>query len=247
MIGIYMYENKINGKKYIGQSININRRRREHLSNPSPSSKFDNYLAALGEEKFNFSVLEECTSDLLDEREQYWIKYYNSIEQGYNLSAGGQSKRGAENIWARLTETEVLEIIKLLEEHILNNKQIALLFNVSNGTIDGINRCLTWTHLHSYKKNIRQENLNLLPFKHSSHSGENNPTSKISEATALSIIQALSSENFKSLAQTSRDFQVSVDIVSDINRCKTWKYLHSFNKNIRDEARANRQKGADII
>lgn len=54
MIGIYMYENKTNGKKYIGQSININRRRREHLSNPSPSSKFDNYLAALGEEKFKY-------------------------------------------------------------------------------------------------------------------------------------------------------------------------------------------------
>ena len=112
MIGIYMYENKVNGKKYIGQSININRRRREHLKNPSPSSKFDNYLVALGEENFNFSVLEECTTDLLDEREQYWIKYYNSIEQGYNLSAGGQSKRGAENVWARLTDTEVLEIIK---------------------------------------------------------------------------------------------------------------------------------------
>ena len=247
MIGIYMYENKTNGKKYIGQSVNINRRRREHLINPSSSSKFDNYLAALGEKEFNFSILEECSSDLLDEREQYWIKFYNTIEQGYNLSPGGQTKRGAKNVWARLTEPEVLEIIKLLEEHTLNNKQIASLFGVSQGTIDGINRCLSWTHLHSYKNNIRQENLNLLPFKHSSVSGENNPTSKISESIALSIIEALSSENFKSLAQISRDFQVSVNIITDINRCRTWKYLHSFKENIRDEAKANRLKGADII
>ena len=34
MVGIYKYKNKQNGKIYIGQSVNINRRRREHLQNP---------------------------------------------------------------------------------------------------------------------------------------------------------------------------------------------------------------------
>ena len=50
MIGIYMYENKIDHKKYIGQSVNIAKRRWEHLHSPSVSSKFDNYLRKVGED-----------------------------------------------------------------------------------------------------------------------------------------------------------------------------------------------------
>lgn len=49
MIGIYMYENKRNHKKYVGQSTNIERRKREHLCWPSPHSRFDMELKAIGE------------------------------------------------------------------------------------------------------------------------------------------------------------------------------------------------------
>ena len=89
MVGIYMYENKLNHKKYIGQSVNIERRKKEHLNYPSPYSKFDNHLSKLGEDNFIFSILEECEIRELDEKEKYWIKYYNSIQEGYNLICGG--------------------------------------------------------------------------------------------------------------------------------------------------------------
>lgn len=141
----------------------------------------------------------------------------------------------------------MLNIIKLLEAHKLNNRQIAEIYGVSNNTIDNINRCKNWTHLHKYKTNIRQENLNKLNIKHSSSAGENCPTAKITEEQAIKIINALSSSEFKSLAQTSRDLNTTIDIITDINRCRTWKYLHNYTKNIRDEAREKRLKGADII
>lgn len=89
MIGIYMYDNKITHKKYIGQSTNIERRHYEHIHWPSPYSKIDTELKKLGEQSFNFSVLEECTLEELDEKEKYWIKFYNSRENGYNLTIGG--------------------------------------------------------------------------------------------------------------------------------------------------------------
>lgn len=89
MIGIYMYENKLNHKKYIGQSTNIERRKWEHLKWPSRYSRFDNELQVIGEKGFDFSILEECSVDQLDEREKYWIKYYNSQQEGYNLTGGG--------------------------------------------------------------------------------------------------------------------------------------------------------------
>ena len=42
---------------------------------------------------FNFIILEECSSNLLDEKEKYWIEFYDTTnpEKGYNLTTGGQS------------------------------------------------------------------------------------------------------------------------------------------------------------
>lgn len=241
MIGIYMYENKINHKKYIGQSLNIERRRKEHLKQPSLYSKFDQYLKKLGEEAFNFTILEECTVEELDDKEKYWIEYYNTIEEGYNLVLGGQTYKGESNPYSKLTEKEVKEIIKLLEEMELTNKQIAQKYNVHMNSIDNINRCQNWTHLHEYKNNIRQENFNKLNCTHSIRAGEGSPCSKISEKDALNIINLLKNDK-RSLAQLSRDLNISLNIIYDINRCKTWKYLHNFQKNIRSEY----LKGVDI-
>ena len=234
MIGIYMYENKISHKKYIGQSTNIERRKREHLCWPSPYSRFDMELKALGEESFIFSILEECTVDKLDDREKYWIGYYNSIIEGYNLTPGGQSYRGEENPSAKLTDDEVRQIIILLEEHRLNNGEIAEKFEVCRNTIDFINRCKTWCHLHNYKTNIRNENIAVSDHPHSAFGGENNSTAIITEEKALEIIRLLESDSH-SLAQLSRDENISLNILYDINRCKTWKFLHSYQKNIRKE------------
>ena len=240
MIGIYMYENKRSGKKYIGQSTNIDRRKREHLCWPSPYSKFDMELRAIGEEAFNFYVIEECSAEQLDEREKYWISFYNSIQEGYNLTPGGQSYRGEENPSARLKEDEVRQIIIMLEEHKLNNGEIAERFLVCRNTIDFINRCKTWCHLHNYKNNIRQESLNKEISPHSTLGGENNPTAKITEEKAKHLIYLLECDS-RSLAQISRDEKVSLNTLYDMNRCKTWKYLHAYKNNIRKEYKEKRE------
>lgn len=234
MIGIYMYTNKKNNKKYIGQSTNIERRRREHLCWPSPYSRFDMEMKTIGEEQFVFTVLEECSVEQLDEREKYWISFYDTIENGYNLTPGGQSYRGEENPGARLNEDEVRQIIILLEEHKLDNKEIAERFSVCRNTIDFINRCKTWCHLHNYKNNIRKENLEKSSNPHSTLGGENNPTAKMTEEQVKNIIKLLESDK-RALAQIARDEGVSLNILYDINRCKTWKYLHNYKNNIRNE------------
>lgn len=40
-------------------------------------------------DNFNIIELEECENGLLDEREIYWISYYNSYNNGYNMTTGG--------------------------------------------------------------------------------------------------------------------------------------------------------------
>ena len=65
MIGIYMFEHKITHQKYIGQSINIIKRKWEHLTYPSPYSKIDDALMK-EPNNFEFSIIEECPSNQLD-------------------------------------------------------------------------------------------------------------------------------------------------------------------------------------
>ena len=88
MIGIYMYTDKDNGKRYIGQSTNINKRKTSHRN--SDRTPFDRILSLKGEDKFDFVILEECEASQLNEREIYWINYYNSYEEGYNETRGGE-------------------------------------------------------------------------------------------------------------------------------------------------------------
>lgn len=92
--GIYKITNNINGKCYIGQSIDIQRRWYEH-KNPYmwETHRYKIlYLAfaKYGVENFTFQIIENCERNKLDEREIYWIEQFNSYKKGYNMTKGGQ-------------------------------------------------------------------------------------------------------------------------------------------------------------
>lgn len=234
MIGIYKYTNKSNGKIYIGRSINITRRKWEHLHSLSPHSYFDQTLKLFGEENFDFEVIEECNIQDLQEREKYWIKYFKSCvldkeNNGYNLTYGGEEYKNENNPWAKLSEKEVNEIIEKLKNTTISIQKLAKEYNVHYNTISDINRCKTWTWLHSYKTNIRKE------CQGSLLRGELG-TNKITKEEAKYIIFLLE-EDKRSLAQISRDENINLNIIYDINRCKTWRHLHNYQKNIRNEVK----------
>lgn len=88
--GIYYIE--INNKKYIGQSICIedrwNRHESELKNGIHHSSKLQNAYNIYGADAVTYGILELC--DNLDEREKYWINYYDSFNNGYNETPGGQ-------------------------------------------------------------------------------------------------------------------------------------------------------------
>ena len=96
--GIYKITNTLNGKVYIGQSIDIRERFYEHKRKLRLHQHCNRYLQNAWDkhgEYFEFEVIEECSLDDLDKREMYWIGRYNSDDQkrGYNIMGGGQANR----------------------------------------------------------------------------------------------------------------------------------------------------------
>lgn len=235
MIGIYKYTNKDNGRVYVGRSVNIAKRKYEHLNKPSPYSYFDQTLIKIGEDKFDFEVLEECSVDELRDREKYWIKYYNSCvienpDGGYNLTHGGEEYRSEENPWARLTMAQVNEIIDKLINTTVSIQAIAKEYGVHYNTISDINRCKTWAWAHEYSGNIRENAQGSL------HRGVLNSTAIITEGIAENIIEDIKKSTL-SLVAIARKYGIKDSMVYDINRCRTWKHLHNYKTNIRNEHR----------
>ena len=91
--GIYAFQHKVEGKVYVGQSKNVQTRRKQHESRASSNSRrFHNALVFHGAESFTFYVLEYCELSFLDEREAFWIERLCSLHpNGYNLKAGGDA------------------------------------------------------------------------------------------------------------------------------------------------------------
>lgn len=96
---IYIIENNVNSKKYIGattQTINCRKSQYKKAYN-NPKVRDYNYqictaMRQIGFDNFTFSVIEECDNNILDEREKYWIEYYDSVKNGYNEALGGKGK-----------------------------------------------------------------------------------------------------------------------------------------------------------
>lgn len=90
MVGIYKITNP-EGKIYIGQSIDIEKRFRSYKRlNCKKQRKLFFSLKKYGCEKHIFKILEECNKEDLNRKEIYWISYYNSIDRGLNLASGGE-------------------------------------------------------------------------------------------------------------------------------------------------------------
>ena len=96
---IYKITNLINGKVYIGQTKQPYQSRfiqhKSHARTGCSHHKLARAFRKYGDDNFIIEPIEECLIEKLDEREAYWIKFYQSTldEYGYNIIDGGQSNK----------------------------------------------------------------------------------------------------------------------------------------------------------
>lgn len=92
---VYKITNLITGKLYIGQTVQtLEQRWKQHLVfvNRNKNTKLSNAIRKYGPQSFLIESIEEAPDQqTLNEREQYWIKHYSTLNStvGYNMTAGG--------------------------------------------------------------------------------------------------------------------------------------------------------------
>lgn len=100
MAFIYKITNDINQKVYIGMTERTIEERfkehcREYKQRRCEKRPLYSAMKKYGPEHFHVELVEETNSP--EEREQYWIKYYNSYKEGYNATIGGDGKSHIDN------------------------------------------------------------------------------------------------------------------------------------------------------
>ena len=93
--GIYCITNKINGKKYIGCSIDIERRWHQHknMKQNKHTSALRNALIKYGIDNFDFHIIMHCCKEWFAFWEKFYISNHNTVApSGYNLTHGGDAK-----------------------------------------------------------------------------------------------------------------------------------------------------------
>ena len=131
---IYKITNMLNGKVYIGQTIKtLEKRFSQHKNNYTKPyfSQLILYKAfnKYGIENFSFEGIEEVPNKDLDDREKYWIEYYDSYLDGYNSTIGGRL--------VQLYNWDVDDIIEKYNE-LKSARKVAEYYGCDHSTIDSI-------------------------------------------------------------------------------------------------------------
>lgn len=228
MIGIYKITNNINGKIYIGQSNNIQRRFSEHQTKGSASRiPVDIAIQKYGKENFSFEVLEECLVEELNIKETEWIAYFNSIEDGYNCSVGGdQQSIGSNNGRAILTEDEVKIIRKAYANH-LRRKEVYEQFKekISFSTFANVWDGSSWSHI--MPEVFTEENKNY--YATESTNGEKSYQAKFSDKEVIQLRERYVTENARDIYNDYKD-RCSYNTLQQILWGRTYKNLPIYKK-----------------
>lgn len=228
MIGIYKITNNINGKVYIGQSNNIQRRFSEHQNRGAASRiPVDVAIQKYGKENFSFEIIEECTIEQLNQRETYWINHFNSIENGYNCSIGGdQQSIGSNNGRAILTENEVKIIRTAYNNHerrkdVYKQFEDKITFSSFARVWDGT----SWSHI--MPEVLTKENKEY--YSKEATNGEKSSNAKLTDEEVIKIRERYVSENAKTIYK-DYESRCSYNTLQQILWGRTYKHLPIYKK-----------------
>lgn len=89
-MGIYKITDIKSGKCYVGQSVDLSSRFKQHIkrgigAETPTKNKLYPAMLSIGPENFTFEIIEECKKEQLDEREDYYQQFFHAIDYGYSI------------------------------------------------------------------------------------------------------------------------------------------------------------------
>ena len=148
---IYKIINDINNKVYIGKTIStIQKRWAEHCSDYKKmrceKRPLYNAMNKYGIDHFNIVLVEETDISSLNDREKYWIKYYDSYRNGYNGTTGGDGRSYLD-----------YDLICSLYQELGTCKQVAAKLNIDEGHVSTILKACGIKIKHAWKTEEEKE------------------------------------------------------------------------------------------
>lgn len=231
---IYSILNIINGKIYIGKTVNLHKRWRDHISTSKKSSHKDHYLIhrainKYGKSNFQFSIIQKFNNNEdASLAEKYWIKFYKSYikrygdDYGYNLTEGGDGMQlgtsaGENNPRSKLTKNQVIEI----KSSNLPTKQLANNYNIHRTIIQRIRNGVIWNHVIVTNSPTKKEISIVFNNKFKAR-GEDSAKAKLTWDIVKNIREEFKN-NKQTIASLARLYNTSWTNIKSIIDYKTWK------------------------
>jgi group I intron endonuclease len=234
MMGIYKFTNNINGKIYIGQSSNIQRRFNEHLRRTE--QQIDQAIQKHGIDNFSFEILEECELDKLNERENYWIAFFDClIPNGYNVK-DGFALRGESHGSSKLTNEDVIFIRTCYKNKVYKTSAELWKHNypeLSESTIANVFFGKGWTHMmmEVYTKELSDyyyEQYVKSAVGGRNKKGEENPAAIVAEKDAIQMRIIYQNKERKEVFNEFKNY--SERTITSIISGQNWKHLPIYKK-----------------
>ena len=211
-IGIYKIENLVNRKVYIGQSINVEKRLQKHEIELRNNYHYNNHLQRAwnkyGSDNFTIELIEECSKELLTDKEKHWIDHYSSLDLscGYNKREASSSGSFPQEVRDKMSASKVGKYCGKDSPSYGRPVSLETRIKISEslkGRFGG--------ELHPM-------------FGTEGKRGENNVSAKITEVDAKKIIDMLiNHKSRKEILLSVPD--ATIAIIKQIRARTTWKYL----------------------
>lgn len=220
-------------KSYIGITCDEVRRKNDHKQKEHEfhdTTPFARAIRKYGIGAFDYEVLESFDNpEEMQEREVHWIRFYDSINSGYNLLAGGQ--------WGSVpvhSDRAIQDVVFMLK-----NRQDLTLQNISD--ITGISKALISDIKNGNKRNMEK----IERRSYQNQIGESNKASKLTEELVKEIKNKLKAGI--SRKQIQQDYEISKSLVQQLATGEIWGHVESDYEYKKLEVNGNAKLTEEIV